>query len=90
MTQYLYVDFILSFFGLFLYILGLKKVLFNEPKNLSGLKWNGLKKTLNIGIERISFFKSQKLLSDKIFLLNKLYCKVKENSYEKPFISLIL
>ncbi len=38
MTQYLDVDFILSFFGIFLYILGLKKVLFNDTKNLSGLK----------------------------------------------------
>jgi len=38
MTQYLYVDLILSFFGVCLYILGLKKVLFNDPKNLSGLK----------------------------------------------------
>ena len=38
MTQYFYVDFILSVFGVFLYILGLKKVLFNDPKNLSGLK----------------------------------------------------
>jgi len=33
MTQYLYVDFILSFVGVSLYILGLKKVLFNDPKN---------------------------------------------------------
>ena len=38
MTQYLYVDFILSFVGVCLYILGLKKVLFNDPKKLSGLK----------------------------------------------------
>jgi len=38
MNHYLYVDFILSFFGVCLYILGLKKVLFNEPKKLSGLK----------------------------------------------------
>jgi len=38
MTQYLYVDFFLSVFGVCLYILGLKKVLFNESKNLSGLK----------------------------------------------------
>jgi len=38
MTQYIYVDFILSVFGVCLYILGLKKVLFNDPKNLSGLK----------------------------------------------------
>ena len=38
MTQYLYIDFILSILGVFLYILGLKKVLFNDPKNLSGLK----------------------------------------------------
>ena len=38
MTKYLYVDFILSFVGLYLYILGLKKVLFNDPKKLLGLK----------------------------------------------------
>ena len=38
MTNYYYVDFILSIFGVCLYILGLKKVLFNDPKNLSGLK----------------------------------------------------
>ena len=38
MTRYLYVDFILSFVGVCLYILGLKKVLFNDPKKLSGLK----------------------------------------------------
>jgi len=38
MTQYIYVDFILSVFGVGLYILGLKKVLFNDSKNLSGLK----------------------------------------------------
>jgi len=38
MTQYLYVDFILSFVGVCLYILVLKKVLFNDPKKLSGLK----------------------------------------------------
>jgi len=38
MTQYLYVDFILSFVGVCLYILGLKKVLFNDPNKLSGLK----------------------------------------------------
>ena len=38
MTQYIYVDFALSVFGVCLYILGLKKVLFNDPKNLSGLK----------------------------------------------------
>jgi len=38
MTQYLYIDFILSILGVFLYILGLKKVLFNDPKNLTGLK----------------------------------------------------
>ena len=33
MTQYLYLDLFLSFFGVCLYILGLKKVLFNDPKN---------------------------------------------------------
>jgi len=38
MSHYLYVDFILSFFGVCLYILGLKKVLFNEPKKLSRLE----------------------------------------------------
>mgnify|MGYP001260015942 FL=1 len=38
MTQYLYVDFILSFFGVCLYILGLKKVLFNDTKKFTGLK----------------------------------------------------
>jgi len=38
MTHYLYVVFILSFFGVFIYILGLKKVLFNDPKKFSGLK----------------------------------------------------
>ncbi len=38
MTDILYVDFILSFFGVCIYILGLKKVLFNDPKKLSGLK----------------------------------------------------
>jgi len=38
MTQYLYVDFILSFVGVCLYIFGLKKVLFNDHKKLSGLK----------------------------------------------------
>jgi len=38
MTQYLDVDLILSFLGVYLYILGLKKVLFNDPKKLSGLK----------------------------------------------------
>ena len=38
MTQYLYVDFILSFVGVCLYILGLKKILFNDPKKLSGFK----------------------------------------------------
>ena len=41
MTHYLYIDFILSFFGVCLYILGLKKVLFNDPKKLSELKSNG-------------------------------------------------
>jgi len=51
MTQYLYVDFILSFVGVCLYILGLKKVLFNDPKKLSGLKYNGQKiMPLDIGI----------------------------------------
>tara|TARA_B100000886_G_scaffold322577_1_gene265687 strand:+ start:435 stop:551 length:117 start_codon:yes stop_codon:yes gene_type:complete len=38
MSQYFYVDLILSVVGVFLYILGLKKVLFNEPKKISGLK----------------------------------------------------
>ena len=38
MTEYLYVDFILSFFGVCLYILGLKRLLFNDPKKISGLK----------------------------------------------------
>ena len=38
MTQYFYVDFLLSLLGVCLYILGLKKLLFNDPKNLSGLK----------------------------------------------------
>ena len=38
MTQYLYVDFILSIFGVLLYILGLKRLLFNDPKKISGLK----------------------------------------------------
>jgi len=38
MTQYLYVDFILRFVGVCLYILGLKKVLFNDSKKLSGFK----------------------------------------------------
>jgi len=38
MTQYFYIDIILSFFGVCLYILGLKKILFNDPKKLSGLK----------------------------------------------------
>ena len=33
MTQYLYVDLILSLVGVCLYILGLKKVLFNDTKN---------------------------------------------------------
>jgi len=38
MTQYLYVDFILSFVGVCLYILGLKKVFFNDSKkNSSGI-----------------------------------------------------
>ena len=41
MSQYLYVDFILSFLGVCLYILGLKKVLFKDPKKFSGLKKNG-------------------------------------------------
>jgi len=38
MPNNLYIDFILSFFGVCLYILGLKKVLFNDHKKLSGLK----------------------------------------------------
>jgi len=38
MTQYIYVDFILSFFGVCLYILGLKRLLFSDPKKISGLK----------------------------------------------------
>ena len=38
MSQYLYIDFILSFFGVFLYILGLKKVLFGNQKKISGFK----------------------------------------------------
>ena len=38
MTKYLYLDFILSFFGVCLYILGLKRLLFNDPKKISGLK----------------------------------------------------
>ena len=38
MTQYIYLDFILSIFGVCLYILGLKKVLFNDPKKFPGLK----------------------------------------------------
>ena len=38
MTQYLYVDFILSFFGVCLYILGLKRLLFNDPKKITELK----------------------------------------------------
>ena len=50
MTQYLYVDFILSFFGVCLYILGLKKVLFNAPKKLSGLKIKWIKKIMPIDI----------------------------------------
>jgi len=33
MTQYLYVDFILSFVGVCLYILGLKKFYLMNPKN---------------------------------------------------------
>ncbi len=32
MTQYFFVDFTLSALGVFLYFLGLKKVLLNEPK----------------------------------------------------------
>ena len=32
MTQYLFVDLILSALGVFIYFLGLKKVLFNQPK----------------------------------------------------------
>ena len=51
MTQYLYVDFILSSVGVCLYILGLKKVLFNDPKKLSGLnKMDKQIKPLDIGI----------------------------------------
>jgi len=38
MTQYLYVDFILSLFGVCIYIIGLKKVLFNDQKKFTGLK----------------------------------------------------
>ena len=38
MTQYFYIDFILSLLGVYFYILGLKKLLFNDPKKNSGLK----------------------------------------------------
>jgi len=49
MTQYLYVDFILSFFGVCLYILGLKKVLLGELALMSCLLAVALFNTFNAG-----------------------------------------
>ena len=69
MTQYFYVDFILSFFGVCLYILGLKRLLFNDPKKISDLKQMVKKKgmTIDIGIKRLTFLKNKGLISDEIF-----------------------
>ncbi len=69
MTQYLYVDFLLSFLGVCLYIFGLKKILFNDPKNYQGWNKMGQKKgmPIDIGIKRLSILKEKGLISDQIF-----------------------
>ena len=73
MTQYLYLDFILSFFGVCLYILGLKKVLFNDPKKFED--WNKMIKKkgmpIDIGIKRLTILKDKGLISDQIFYDSK-------------------
>ena len=67
MTQYLYVDLLLSFFGVFLYILGLKKFYLMNPKIISiKIKWTKKGWPIDIGIKRISTLKDEGLIADKI------------------------
>ncbi len=81
MTQYLFIDFILSALGVFIYFFGLKKVLFNQPKTFKDqilMKNNKKGMPIDIGIKRLSFLKDKGLISDEIFIDSKELLKQSE------------
>ena len=81
MTKIYFIDIILSIFGVFIYLFGLKKLLLDQPRTFQDwyiMKINNKGMPIEIGVRRLSFVKEKGLISEKFFpMLESIFLKAK-------------